>query len=545
MKTESILKDSRIRNAIKHIAARSDQQTDETILLKSFYDDNITASFYSPDSQLLLGRRGTGKTHVFRVLKHDLENESCHCIYFDCRTLGSARSTMDETTSLYSCTVHFIKDFILQLVADLRRHFSPLTFDPCDPCNYQHMQNYIDQIQKACDATLNHISEIVKEQESTDSQTSNKESGGEITPFSPSTPKILFSRYRTTGITSSNKTTEKVLLEENIVFPDILSPLRELTDYLNIRLFLFIDEWSSIPYEMQPHFSQFLKKAVFPCNRISVKIASVPNRSNFLQKQQNTIYGLELGADFFCPIDLDQLFIFDRTPERVVSFMFEMLSNHLSAELGSLPEGEKYRNLLFSAFQTPAAIYYLVRAAEGNARDFIRIFDRCIQLLEISLDSSFKITNEIVFSAAKFWFDTDKYFSLSPAQKTFYDNLVDYVASKKETRGFFVDEEALGNPFIQELIDLRTLHIMETGLQYPVFGAKRLTVILLDFGSYSSFIQRGKNLDLFYGDVYEKICRLVTPPEKTYSDYWDFDAGRKIRNVFIEFDSENRILGSE
>jgi hypothetical protein len=53
------------------------------------------------------------------------------------------------------------------------------------------------------------------------------------------------------------------------------------------NLLVLIDEWTAIPPDVQPYIAEFLKRAFFPSNRITVKIASLEYRSRFISSNDS------------------------------------------------------------------------------------------------------------------------------------------------------------------------------------------------------------------------------------------------------------------
>jgi len=75
--------------AVTAIHKRAEKQLDWDKLLDTYAHTDLDYRASTRDSQLVLGRRGTGKTHVFRVLQETLGVKGEVTLYIDCRTLGS------------------------------------------------------------------------------------------------------------------------------------------------------------------------------------------------------------------------------------------------------------------------------------------------------------------------------------------------------------------------------------------------------------------------------------------------------------------------
>jgi hypothetical protein len=64
------------------------------------------------------------------------------------------------------------------------------------------------------------------------------------------------------------------------------------------RIWLLIDEWSELPVELQPYLADLLRRTVLPISGVTLKLAAIEHRSNFvILKGKGDYVGLELSAD--------------------------------------------------------------------------------------------------------------------------------------------------------------------------------------------------------------------------------------------------------
>jgi hypothetical protein len=131
------------------------------------------------------------------------------------------------------------------------------------------------------------------------------------------------------------------------------------------RLMIVLDEWSTIPLELQPYLADLIRRAVFPVPGITVKIAAIEQRSNFKIGSHADYAGIEVGADASADVDLDDYMVFDNNAERAVDFFQELLFKHYSSEAGPRPEFHTSNDLIQAAFTQRNAFEDFVRAAEG------------------------------------------------------------------------------------------------------------------------------------------------------------------------------------
>jgi Cdc6-like AAA superfamily ATPase len=90
-----MVKDEKLAAAVSRILQRS-EKSDQDRLLETFVDVGILPQLHNNNSQIVYGRRGTGKTHVFSVLQSRLSEDSRNTVvYIDARTLGSSAQFSD------------------------------------------------------------------------------------------------------------------------------------------------------------------------------------------------------------------------------------------------------------------------------------------------------------------------------------------------------------------------------------------------------------------------------------------------------------------
>ena len=91
-----------------------------------------------------------------------------------------------------------------------------------------------------------------------------------------------------------------------MLFGPLGRALRATADALcGARLWILLDEWSSLPAELQPFLADLLRRSLFPVGGITVKIAAIQRRSRFRETRENADYlGIEVGADAAADLDL-------------------------------------------------------------------------------------------------------------------------------------------------------------------------------------------------------------------------------------------------
>lgn len=194
----------------------------------------------------------------------------------------------------------------------------------------------------------------------------------------------------------------------SINFSDVASALRQLAKTLSSRRFwLFLDEWISVPRDVQPYLAEFLVRCVLPLNGFTVKVAAIEQQSNFrTYLPDGSAIGIELGADVGAYIDLDEFMVFEQNEDRARAFFANLFFKHLTSgadegvQVGGLQEPTDVIRL---GFTDTRAFDELVRAAEGVPRDAIYIAERAAMHAGTGL-----ISVPLIRTSARNWYQSDK-----------------------------------------------------------------------------------------------------------------------------------------
>ncbi|WP_147443686.1 hypothetical protein [Corallococcus sicarius] len=335
------------------------------------------------------------------------------------------------------------------------------------------------------------------------------------------------SAQSTTGSTKEAREYEQVF-EDNILFTDLHHRLADaIVATGNKRLLVLIDEWTTMPADVQPYFAEFLKRSFLPIARATLKIASLEYRSRFsVTASRNAVLGFELGGDISANVDLDDYFVYDRNPEGVTAFFDELLYRHVVNELPDKFLGEQYNIGNAASFRTTlftekATFIELVRASEGVARDLINITNT--SFFDALRRGREKIDIKAVREAARQWYETDKAVNLSADQYSILLSIIKDVIGDRRARSFMVERAHSGHPMIQSLFDYRIIHLIARGYSDKENPGLRYNIYTLDYGTYVDLIQTKSQpeLDLVY-ETEEQEGRIVP-----------YDDKRSIRRIIL------------
>ena len=243
------------------------------------------------NSQILFGRRGTGKTHTLKYPEATLKRQAKSCaVNIDSRTLGSTAQFSDESIALPRRCLMLFKDMLEPVLSELYTWIIS-NFTEEDGA-YQHLE-YINQLEQV--STALSVSPR-KDSIEMEHQSELKNDSGATLSVSRS-PSLDLKASRTSSGTTKSRETYQITYQEKIHLPDLHVQLSNLIDETTSELIVLIDEWASIPIDLQPYLAEFLRRGLLPVSRCTLKIASLEHRSSFRTRLNDNDVGLEVGAD--------------------------------------------------------------------------------------------------------------------------------------------------------------------------------------------------------------------------------------------------------
>ncbi len=292
----------------------------------------------------------------------------------------------------------------------------------------------------------------------------------------------------TDQVRSTRVGTERVAIN----FGDMATALRDLADSLSTkRIWLLLDEWGSVPPDVQPYLAEFLVRCVLPLRAFTVKITAIKQQSVFSIQDATTgaRIGFEVGADIAADLDLDDFMVFEQGSDRARDFFLRLFYKHLTSGADSDHQVDVVRteaDLLRLGFTDRRAFDELVRAAEGVPRDAINIA-RSAALKA----GSERISVPNVRAAARAWFLQDKEDALSnhaDAQRLL-SWIIDSVIRGKRARAFLVNRKDSRTSLLMALFEARVLHLVRRGYSAQDEPGERYDVFSIDYGAYVDLMQ--------------------------------------------------------
>ncbi|MEV4835451.1 hypothetical protein AB0K05_13070 [Nonomuraea sp. NPDC049486] len=456
-------------------------------LRDTFVDSGISVALEAIDHQVLYGRRGTGKTHAFRYLETLVRAKGAIPIYIDLRTIGSPDGLFagDEIKPIERAS-RLLVDLLGQVHDGLLEAVlidDELIVDPAFVAKLDALLTSITNLQVSGEVEVSHEGEVKESDKGT--------LGVQGTLAAAPKFSAKIGSESATEVRGLQKETRRGVESIRLNFSDVGRALRELAASMSQRrVWLLLDEWSSVPPDIQPYLGEFLVRCVLPLPMFTVKIAAIEQQSRFRTILPNgATIGIELGADVAANIDLDEFMVFEQNEERARSFFRGLLFKHLTF---GVEDAEKVPGLVVEAdvvrvgFTDKRAFDELVRAAEGVPRDAINIGAKA------ALRAGSKpISVPDVRFAARSWYQADKEAAVRSHENAqrLLNWIIDKVIKQKRTRGFLVNQKSTNASLLMALFDARVLHIVRRGYSAQDEPGERYDVYVIDYGAYVDLIQ--------------------------------------------------------
>ncbi|EKE75245.1 hypothetical protein [Gallaecimonas xiamenensis] len=503
-----------INTAILKLAKRAETY-DKQHLIDSFVDVGPLLTLLSnQDSQILFGRRGTGKTHVLSYLANERAAAGETAIQIDMRTIGSTGGIFSDSSLTVSeratrllvdtlCTVH---DQLLTIILDQTEEFDLSVLGPL-------LDGFVDA---ATEVTVK--GKVVVEESSgittRENSTRSIEAGASADSLSI---RAGTSTDASREIAGQRKATREGEERLRVHFGAVGTQLRRVVEKLpKNRLWLILDEWSEIPLDLQPFLADLLRRTVLPIGGISVKIAAIEQRCRFRVPDSELSYiGIEIGADAAASVHLDEFLVFENNQTLAKDFFRELLFKHLKAIDGGDSQGvfsSTSSGLVNEIFTQKNAFEEFVRSAEGVPRDAINILGVAAQKA-----GNNQISVPDVRVAGRIWYTRAKQHAVSskPGAQELLSWIIDKVIGHRSAKAFLLPTDAQ-DEVIDFLYDSRVLHIIKQGVSAQDVPGIRFNVFALDYGCYVDLVNTARAPKGLFEIDTEDGARFVEVPQTDF-----------------------------
>jgi hypothetical protein len=501
--------------------SRRAESVDRKTLVQTFVDlGPLIPVLSSRDHQIVYGRRGTGKTHALLYVTEQLKADGVVPVYVDLRNMGSSGGIYaDSQIPLTQRATRLLLDVLGDVHEDLVEHAVTADLDLAT------LGPLLDKFAESI-TELEVVGEVNRETKQ--GTRSEHEESSALKLGLQEKPGVDVTSTSTDKSSSQaeSRLEESGLLRYRVHFGSVGKALGELAKALSpARVLLVLDEWSTIPLELQPYLADLIRRAVFPITGITVKIAAIEQRSNFKIGSHGDYTGIEIGADASADVDLDDYMVFDNNADRALEFFQELLFKHYASETGTRPVFQDSEGLIRAAFTQRNAFEDFVRAAEGVPRDAFNVLSIAAQR---SLNDQISIPTIRV--AARTWFQRDKEGAVrsNAEAEELLHWIIDEVIAHRRARAFLLRSNTR-NPLIDALFDARLLHVIKRSISGHDEPGARYDVYKLDYGCYVDLLATTKAPDKLL-DVDDRGAFVSVPSD----DY------RAIRRAILDLDRFQR-----
>ena len=475
--------------------------------------------------QIIYGRRGTGKTHLLKALQEKLlaDDQKYLPVYIDLRTF---KPTLESDNDLYYALIIF-QEIVVEVLK-------------CVYVNLDYLyQDYTVEQQKIIiDPQRRKILALLEKfNRSFDGKSFTKM--GE-TGFRVNEVKKLATNLKIAKIPElfGSKEVNKEIESEDekikyISFSDMSDAISELLEAVDIdRIFCLLDEWSEIPETSQYILAEFLKRTFVP-KKVTLKIAAIPNRTQLISENR---IGLEDGGDIF-GFPLDNRYIYELYPEITKAFFNELLYKQLylmDPQLYEIFYDNKEKRPVhnfINIFLANQALREILIASAGIPRDFLNIFISAYNIFFTKTNNRHLVVADIRNATVE-WYGVDKKKTVDANSnaKLLLDKIINDILITKKRCHFLIPEKYEKVKELNDLIDLRVIHLRKRGISHKGNKGVVYNVYYLDYACYTS-------TNLYHNKINTTLLNEI----ETIDDF------REIRRVSLEdkfFEDFNMNIGN-
>lgn len=472
-KTKSIFGDQ-IKAAIG--SDRPSLKSEELPAFRPFYvDRSLVSQLHNNSNQLIVGRRGTGKTHLLGTFKEMIEQECPGDFVFMISILEVFPQTPpnhDTESRAFSkkrlakfMYQGFINIFFSRLLDAADKRLKALVAIERDSKLFEEANTLLQRLFEVIETGTPYATKrtVRRTKRRTGTDTTGK---GAKLDVSINNIRAKISANAKLGASSRSEDVEDEVEDILALLSIDLNQVRELClklmDVLKIEtVYILIDEWMELdkrtPSDIQPLFAQYLKATFFNSKRFAVKIASVWHETTLYDKDDlQRSRGIQLMHDIIHDIDLDTAFITE--PEEIYDFCKELLFKRLSFACEPLRDleidGQVDDVFVTEFFDNRDNFKAFITASHGIPRDLMDVFHKCA--VKIRRDFKTKcISYDLVYEVSKNKYSVDKRKNIDPS--SIAQDLLSRVNSymdKTGRRTFIVANKKVGNSSaLRKLVD--------------------------------------------------------------------------------------------
>lgn len=466
------------------------ERIDYSSYLELYSGEENISNINNINNTVIYGRRGSGKTHLLKALSEMVldkyDEDKIFPVYVDLRRIIPIVSPEVENKEIDALLIfkYLMQEVALNLYSNLPILLRKNEFDLSNQTSFDEKERRLNLIFESLYLEFDGR-ELKKANDLTVTEEEVKSLSGEFSVAKSPSLKVAAS-----GTVKENRQTGR---RGHISVLHITNAIEEIINELDLRfMMILVDEWSEIPREIQPSLAEIFKKT-FSAINVVTKLAAIPNRTTLGIKTDSKFFGLEEGGDVF-GYPLDMRYVFEVNKNQTRDFFNDLLYKHLSSinkvAIDDLIKKEKkskesFINLIFAN----VALNEILIACAGIPRDFMNLFINSYDRFMLSSSSTAaRISVKNLRQANAEWYESDKKEQVdkNEVEKRLLTEIVKEVIEKKKSMHFLVPEKYSSNKHIQNLIDLRVIHLRKSGYSHKDHPGVSYNVYSVDYGCYNS-----------------------------------------------------------
>ena len=484
------------------LALRAEELDDP---IATFVDTTFLEALKARHNQIIYGRRGTGKTHLFKRIEAELTEtfEALRLvpIYVNGAQLWQQATLVTATPSATALAVYvkFVESLtssLLDFVTSQAKSswWGRLVGSPGATQSKAAHQIAHDLFNLL---TTGQIRILPSGDASTEARTVNEaiekaaaSTGLSINIADPRSlgwkigADLAASReQRRTGVSTLH-------LKGDVILPfnEVSRKLHDLLGLLgNSSLVVLFDEWSDIEMVAQPYLADMMKRTFTVLGDMHVKLACIPGRTRLatpVTTDSVRPLGYEEGDDIVADVNLDQVVFVDNDLSQLLTFLVALLKRHTGASLAWASEmtDDTFTDFICNqVFQDQNVFAELCQASGGVPRDFLSLMrgvtsvprpgDHRVQILHVRLAA------KALYEGKRNSFKdaTDKPLDL-------LDEIYKCVVAREHSYFFLVKEGLADDPKLSLLFTEKLIHRIPV-TYYDDSSHQRYTYFQIDYGT--------------------------------------------------------------
>lgn len=343
-------------------------------------------------SQVIWGRRGTGKTTLQKAFVYDInyiqQDPNKVAIYIILSKLIPTDIEINTDADSISNLAFYVFIRIIEAVCKELEDVYNIRSGAMESSSEKEFMKAFFELQDRIDLYYKQVHGAVLTIEQKESEETNKNTGGEIGVNTDIKYKWIsgllkggyrFWKKRQTKNSVNLQGPLNVLVETSIIDKCLSKMIRALNITL---LYICLDEYSEMDkiseYSIQSKVAQLLKQVFLKNKLYSLKIASIWNKSKLHSRGGPRFEGIEYKQDIFEGPDLDIMFMTENI--NVVDYFKELLINTYALNI-DIEENEHVclsnyiENNVFGA----VGLKHLICGSQGVSRAFVCLAKKYIQ----------------------------------------------------------------------------------------------------------------------------------------------------------------------